>query len=218
MSDKKKRIFDGIILDIDGTLWNTTGIVAVAWNRAIDNSGFDVRNLNAQDLQREFGKTMDVIALDLWGNLSPPDRAVLLAECETEELVMIKEITFDITYPGVIETIKELSSEHNFFIVSNCQKGYIETMLEKTGLTDCIKDFECFGRTGKGKAENIQMLKARNSLSDPIYVGDTQSDADASKQAGIPFVWASYGFGSEVDYCYDKIEKFSDIKNIPGVL
>ena len=30
-----ENFFDGIILDIDGTIWNTTGIVAVAWNKAI---------------------------------------------------------------------------------------------------------------------------------------------------------------------------------------
>ena len=32
---------DGIILDIDGTLWNTTGVVAKAWNKAIADCGFD---------------------------------------------------------------------------------------------------------------------------------------------------------------------------------
>ena len=28
---------DGIILDIDGTLWNSTPIVAEAWNEIIEN-------------------------------------------------------------------------------------------------------------------------------------------------------------------------------------
>ena len=64
------NFYDGIILDIDGTIWNTTGIVAVAWNKAIDRSGLDAKKVNAQILQGEFGKTMDVIACDLWPNLS----------------------------------------------------------------------------------------------------------------------------------------------------
>lgn len=40
MCNKK---FDGLILDIDGTIWNTTGIVSVAWNKAIDISGYKVK-------------------------------------------------------------------------------------------------------------------------------------------------------------------------------
>ncbi len=62
--------FDGIILDIDGTIWNTTGIISVAWNRAIDISGLNARKVNAQMLQAEFGKTMEVIAQDLWPELT----------------------------------------------------------------------------------------------------------------------------------------------------
>ena len=70
--------YDGIILDIDGTIWNTTGIVAVAWNRAIDMSGFNARKVVAQDLQKEFGKTMDKIAESLWPDLNADERAILI--------------------------------------------------------------------------------------------------------------------------------------------
>ena len=202
--------YDGIILDIDGTIWNTTGIVAVAWNKAIDDSKTGAKKINAQDLQREFGKTMDVIADDLWPNLSKSQKEILLSNCCTEEQVALKNNTLDITYPTVVETIRELSETSNFFVVSNCQDGYIQLMLEKTGLEDYVKDFECFGRTGKGKAENIQMLVQRNQLTSPVYVGDIQGDCDACRQAGVPFIWAAYGFGNVLDYVA-KLEKFSDL-------
>jgi phosphoglycolate phosphatase-like HAD superfamily hydrolase len=29
-----------------------------------------------------------------------------------------------------------------------------------------------------------------------VYVGDTAGDENASKEAGIPFIWARYGFGT----------------------
>lgn len=204
---------DGIILDIDGTIWNTTGIVAVAWNKAIEKSGLDAKKVNAQILQGEFGKTMDVIAQDLWPNLSKADQEKLLSYCCTEEQIAIKNNTIDITYPGVIEAIKELSTMQNLFIVSNCQDGYIELTMEKTGITKYIKDFECFGRTGKAKAENIQILCSRNRLTAPVYVGDTQGDSDACRQAGIPFIWASYGFGKATGYI-EKIDSFPDLIKI----
>lgn len=205
--------FDGIILDIDGTIWNTTGIISVAWNRAIDISGLNARKVNAQMLQAEFGKTMEVIAQDLWPELTEKERSVLMSYCCTEEQIALKENTLDITYPGVVETIRELSCTENFFIVSNCHNGYIEILLEKTGLTPFIKDYECYGRTGKGKAENIQILMARNQLTEPLYIGDTQTDCDACLQAEVSFAWAAYGFGTASAY-REKLEKFSDLKNI----
>lgn len=85
--------------------------------------------------------------------------------------------------------------------------------MEKTGIAPFIRDFECFGRTGKAKAENIQLLMARNGIRTAVYVGDTQGDADASAQAGIPFIWASYGFGSASRYM-QKIDSFSDLIDI----
>ena len=211
--------YDGVILDIDGTIWNTTGIVAVAWNRAIDISGlqksYPIKKVNAQILQNEFGKTMDTIGLDLWPELPDEKRSALLSNCCTEEHISLSETGLDITYPGVVETIKKLSETLNIFIVSNCQDGYIELVCEKCGISDYIKDFECFGRTGKGKAENLQMIVQRNQISSPIYVGDTQGDADACRQAGIPFVWASYGFGEvKIDDCIAKLSKFSDLNEI----
>mgnify|MGYP004511392149 FL=1 len=149
MCNKK---FDGLILDIDGTIWNTTGIVSVAWNKAIDISGYKVKKVNAQILQKEFGKTMNVIAQDLWPELSDSDRDILLSHCCTEEQIALRNNELDICYSGVIDSIKKISLALNVYIVSNCQNGYIELMLEKTGLSDYVKDFECYGRTGKGKA------------------------------------------------------------------
>lgn len=213
MCNKK---FDGLILDIDGTIWNTTGIVSVAWNKAIDISGYKVKKVNAQILQKEFGKTMNVIAQDLWPELSNSDRDILLSHCCTEEQIALRNNELDICYSGVIDSIKKISLALNVYIVSNCQNGYIELMLEKTGLSDYVKDFECYGRTGKGKAENILMLAARNSVKNPVYVGDTQGDCDACLQISVPFIWASYGFGTASTYI-EKINSFPELQSVLGL-
>lgn len=208
-----KTRFDGIILGIDGTIWNTTGIAAEGYNRAIEKSGKNAKKVTAEILQREFGKTMDTIASNLWPEFSYDERKQLLAQCCAEQEKALADNQKDISYPGVFETIKELSSTKKFYIVSNCQNGYIELTIEKTGLKPFINDFECFGRTGKTKAENIKLLISRNGLKSPVYVGDTQGDADACKEAGVPFIWATYGFGKVTDYM-DKIDKFSDLIKI----
>ena len=58
-----------------------------------------------------------------------------------------------------------------------------------------VRDFECIGRTGKPKSENIRLIIERNGLKAPVYVGDTQWDFDAATAAGVPFIFAAYGFG-----------------------
>lgn len=93
-------------------------------------------------------------------------------------------------------TLEALSRCHRLFIVSNCQKGYIELLLEKGKLGGLIRDHACFGETGLCKGETIRLVMERNRITSAAYVGDTQGDLEAARLAGIPFVWAAYGFGN----------------------
>lgn len=207
--------FDGLILDVDGTIWNTTGIVAEAWNKTIDTFFPQVPHVNAEILKGQFGKTMDVIADNLFGVLSAEDKKILMEKCCIYEQKALLENTKNITYEGVIETLKKLSSIIPIFIVSNCQSGYIELVIEKNKITPLIKDFECFGNTGKSKAENIKLVARRNGLKAPVYVGDTQGDYEACKEAEVPFIWAAYGFGKPEDNnYYAKIDSFTQLESL----
>lgn len=52
-----------IIFDVDGTLWDSTDVVADSWNAAIrDTVGIEA-NLDGDRLKQLFGKTMDEIGL-----------------------------------------------------------------------------------------------------------------------------------------------------------
>ena len=207
--------FDGLILDVDGTIWNTTGIVAEAWNKTIDTFFPQVPHVNAEILKGQFGKTMDVIADNLFGVLSAEDKKILMEKCCIYEQKALLENTKNITYEGVIETLKKLSSIIPIFIVSNCQSGYIELVIEKNKITPIIKDFECFGNTGKSKAENIKLIASRNGLKAPVYVGDTQGDYEACKEAEVPFIWAAYGFGKPEDNnYYAKLDSFTQLESL----
>lgn len=103
-------------------------------------------------------------------------------------------------YPKLEEGLQELFKKYQLFIVSNCQEGYIEAFLEFHHLEKYDQDFENPGRTGLAKGQNIQLIIERNQLTCPIYVGDTQGDRDAAAYAGIPFVYAAYGFGKVENY------------------
>lgn len=203
------------ILDIDGTIWNTTGVVATAWNRAVKESNIsELKDLNITDktLQKEFGKPMNVIADDLFGDIDPDKKAKLLEVCCKYEHQAIAENETNLTYEGVRETIEKLSKTDSLYIVSNCQDGYIELVIAKNGIEKYIKDFECFGHTGLSKADNIKLVMERNNINpeDAFYVGDTMGDYEASKEAGVKFIHAAYGFGNVPD-AYKVVNSFSEI-------
>ena len=60
------------------------------------------------------------------------------------------------------------------------------------------------------KGENIQLLMERNGVEGAVYVGDTQGDREAAELAGIPFVYAAYGFGDANGYDH-RIERFDGL-------
>ena len=65
---------DGIIFDVDGTLWDSTEAVARSWNQAIEeNTDFSL-SLTADWLKSLFGKTMDEITLALFPSCPKEER------------------------------------------------------------------------------------------------------------------------------------------------
>lgn len=200
-----------LILDIDGTLWNTTDVVAKAWNDAIAEKGIRNLTITAAMLRREFGKPMNVIADDLFVGMDEETKAELLNLCCQHEQKEIAENHDDLTYPGVRETMQKLAATCRLYIVSNCQNGYIELVIEKNHLEGLIQDSECFGRTNLSKGQNIKLLMERNHLKEAYYVGDTMGDYEAAREAGVPFVFAKYGFG-EVATPDEVIDEFAELK------
>lgn len=210
--------FDGIILDVDGTLWDVTKVTANSWNRALKDVDAHDPPVTPQILKQEFGKTMSKIAEDIFPMLYTEKEKYdefcsLRSEYEALDVMVTKE---KITYDGVRETIEKClaSSPLKFYVVSNCAEGYIELMSRKLDIKNFITDFESFGNTGKGKAENLTDLIQRNKIERPLYVGDTQGDANECKKAGVPFVWASYGYGKTVDSYFAKIDSFPELEKI----
>ncbi len=194
---------DGIIFDVDGTIWNSTPVVERAWNLALEKGGFKER-VTADRLQRLFGLPMDDIMAALLPETSLERRAEFSPECYKYEHQFLEE-TGGIVYEGFREMLESLYGRYPMYVVSNCQAGYIELMIRKCGYEKFFKDHLCYGDNGLLKAENISIVCKRNGIKKPIYVGDTQMDANACKEAGVPIVYASYGFGTveEPDFVID---------------
>ena len=197
---------DGIIFDVDGTLWDSTTVVEKAYNKALREFGITDITIKADDLKKLFGLPMDDIIKVLLPDSSEELRKKFKPLCFSYEEDHLRKEAGTV-YPGLEETLKVLSGKYPLFIVSNCQAGYIELFFEKTGLGKYFKDHTCPGDTGLLKAGNIKYIAEKNGLKCPVYVGDTHMDEEACREAGVPFVFASYGFGHGIkpDYVIDAL-------------
>ena len=199
-----------LIFDLDGTLWDSSACVAESWNILIKKETGRDRKLTADDIRRNMGKTMDQIADDLFTELPASERYALARACEVFENSYITEHGGDL-FDGVEETLAALFDIGvSMAIVSNCQEGYIKAFLDSMDMSRYFIDYEEWGRTGLLKADNIRLVMERNACDKAVYIGDIQKDSDAAHEAGVPCIYAAYGFGEIAD-AEGKIDRFSDL-------
>ena len=203
---------DGILFDLDGTLWDAVEGICRGWNRAFQACGL-APSLTVPQLRACMGLRMEDIAQRILPQIGDGERRMEIMEvCYRHQLQYLSRHGGRL-YPGVPETLAALARRFPLCIVSNCQDGYIQCFLKVHGLETYIQDFECPGRTGQGKAENIRLVAERNGLRAPIYLGDTQGDADAAHAAGVPFLYAAYGFGT-VDRAERRVQSIGELTGL----
>lgn len=185
--------FDGIIFDLDGTLWDSCRTVAESWGITLERKYGVKEAPTADDVAGIMGLTVQGIADRLFSGYGAESLDMCRA-CINDEPAYLSEHGGDI-YPGVEEMLDKLSRRAKLFIVSNCEDGYIRSFLTWSGCGRFFTDFECEGRTGLGKAGNIQLIIRRNGIEMPVYIGDTSMDEKSAGEAGCLFVHAAYGFG-----------------------
>ena len=202
--------YESLILDIDGTLWDSRALVAEGYNIQLKEEGLAHLCVTAEELKPLFGKVLEEIADILFVSIPVPQRYELMARCMKTENLHMHNDPCHIGYPGIRDTVEKLAKKYRLFIVSNSERGYPELCMEKLGLTPYIEGHLCYGDTGTTKGQTIRTLIERHNIGSCVYVGDTQGDYEATQEAGVPFIWASYGFGTPSGFDA-KIEKFEDL-------
>lgn len=122
-------MIDSIIFDVDGTLWDSTDVVADAWNQILKKETDMTPNLTGAVLKGLFGRLLPDIAAVIFHEY-PKERQLELIEacCAKEHEALLA--TPAPVYPGLVDALSILSRHYPLYIVSNCQAGYIEVFLE----------------------------------------------------------------------------------------
>ena len=184
--------YDAVIFDIDGTLWNASPASAEGWSLGLASLGIE-RKVSAEQIESVAGKPYADCVETLFPGLAGK-YPKLIPELERFEMEAVKKRGGDF-FPGVLKGVKRLSLSYKVFLVSNCQEWYMHLFLSKSGLGPVLEGYDCHGMSGLPKGDTIARLVSRNSLSFPLYVGDTAGDEKASAIAGVDYAHMSYGFG-----------------------
>lgn len=199
--------FDSIIFDMDGTLWDAVDSYCAIWNESFRRMGIE-RRVSRDELLSMMGKPLDVIASHICHGIDMDTERFcsILRKVDTELMPQLGGTL----YSHVAEDLKALSKRYRLLMVSNCGPDGLRMFLDYTGLRPYFTDTLTHGETSLPKEDNISLLIDRHGLERPVYVGDIQGDADSTHRAGLPFIWAAYGFGTVSDAEY-RIDCFHDL-------
>lgn len=185
---------DALIFDIDGTLWDSCEAVRASWQLSLRKRYGCFGSPDLSQVRSIMGMTPDAIAEKLFSRFGTHAREVFDALSEDECAYLA--IHGAALYDGVPQTLPLLAAHYPLFLVSNCQRGYIEALYAATGFGAFFTDARCAGVTGLDKAGNLRALLRDYALESAVFVGDTAGDEAAARAAGCRFIHAAYGFGT----------------------
>ena len=203
---------EGIIFDLDGTLWEVIESTYYSANEIARRHG--LKEIKKDTVLKVFGLNSKEVA-----KLYFPYLALDKAEKLENEISMLNSENLNKNggdlYPNLKETLDELSRKYDLFIVSNTSKNeYIESFLNSSGTKKYFKDYIAASSIKVSKGEAIRKVIERNNIGNAVYVGDTVKDEEASINANIPFIQARYGFGNDLNTKYH----IDSINELPKVV
>jgi phosphoglycolate phosphatase len=209
-----------VIFDIDGTLlatdafWLDIGRRAVAAvyarhgvHRALPD---DERFVGA------IGLPMD----EFWRHVLPGDLHELGGEVEGEA-EELEEVAFarghGAMYPGARRLLDDLhAAGRTLALASNCSRRYLDSFVRAFDLAPLLVAALCADDAGiASKADMVATIRAESNGRLAVMVGDRDSDREAARANGLPFVLFAGGFSStsrkEGDYV---AHDFSEIRRL----
>lgn len=210
----------GIIFDLDGTLLDSLGDIADAVNHTLrqfglpEQTGDRIRQVTGNGAEMLIrGAMPENAAEDLVMEVLAAYKVYYDAHCQIKTK----------PYPGILETLEALAETYPLAVVSNKPDAAVKQL--------CAKFFPNVYALGESEAiprkpAPDMIWKAMEKIGTPncIYVGDSQQDVIAAKNADAPCLSVLWGFRSRAEieaaggryFCEKAEEMPAMLKKIAG--
>ena len=215
-----------LVFDLDGTLVDTKYDLLDAGNLMFESQGWSTRLKGFSGLQIAIqgGRAILRYGLQKEG-IAFNDK--LLKNYYQIYLDNYKKVldNTSCSYDGVFDTLSKLKLMGvRLGLCTNKPEKHARQLLKRLELIDFFKDsFVGSDTVGVAKPNPKPLLEAIYRLNrepeDVFFVGDTNTDADAAKNAKVDFIFCRYGHGSiyklaKGESAAFKIETFADLISI----
>lgn len=188
-----------VVFDLDGTLAETAPDIMGTLNRILAKEGLAALPVErARELVGAGAKALIDRGFKVSGApLSPEKLDALFADFLVDYLdhVLIHSHLYD----GVIEALDALEAKgFNFAICTNKPEPHSLALIEGFGLTPrfkCIAGRETFGINKPDPRHLTETIRAAGGdLSRAVMVGDSRTDVDTARAAGVPVIGFTFGY------------------------
>jgi phosphoglycolate phosphatase len=215
----KKRIH-GIIFDLDGTLIEAYEAIYLGLREAFQQLGREIF---------PFSDIKKYLKSDLEGTLtqyfSPEEviKGVPIMRSKYEEVYLDKTHFLD----GAKEVLETLHSKGILMAVASNKYGrFSRGALRHLGVSDCFKSVLGAGDVPRNKPFPDMIHAALREMGlppeDVVFVGDTLTDIDTGKQAGVDVYALPTGFHSKTELLQGKpkriLKNLKELMHIPLIL
>ncbi len=189
--------YDLVLFDFDGTLVDTAPDIAHHANAVL--RAFGLRERSLEEVKRATGRGVR----ELFKELGLPDRGDTLDRAISLMKTRYSEepVIHTRPYPQVREALEGPLGCVKKGVVTNKLVGLTEQILEKLELRGF---FELVMGEGSGWPRKpdpsgaIHAMRAFGASAErTLLIGDSAVDCETARNAGIGFVWVSYGYDSE---------------------
>lgn len=186
-----------IIFDLDGTLVDSIEDIAVSVNHALCEIGS--KTLMLDEIRRLVGSGVEHLLLKAAG-IDESDTA----KRDTLKSSFMLHYTAHIAdksrpYPNVLKTLDALSSL-TMAVVSNKLESLSKRLLDKLSMLRYFKAVYGYDTCGQRKPSPVPVIKLMETLGvgadQTIIIGDSATDIEAGRAAGIKTIAVSYGYRS----------------------
>tara|TARA_A100001015_G_scaffold173157_1_gene192459 strand:+ start:544 stop:1215 length:672 start_codon:yes stop_codon:yes gene_type:complete len=217
---------NALVFDLDGTLVDTKYDMLDAGNLLFESQGWETRLKGFIGLQTAIQGGRAILRYGLQREGIDFDND-LLRDYYQLYLVNYEKVLDNksVVYNGVTDTLAQLQAMGvKLGLCTNKPEKYARELLKRLGLINYFKSsFIGSDTVGVAKPDPKPLLEAierlREKPKDIFFVGDTNTDEGAAKNANVDFVFCKYGHGFIYKIAIGesaafKISAFNDLINI----